>query len=90
MLRTHKAAWRSRPSAALLWSTAAIASVTLTIPFLGGVSAVFGFVPLTAPEMIAVIVIVLGYSGCTEAAKAHFFAATRAPRRSRPAGMQRR
>jgi len=73
VLRTHKPAFRSSPSRLLLWSTLAVAAATLTIPFLGALSSVFGFVPLSALEMGAVITIVLGYIVATEVGKARFF-----------------
>ena len=37
VLRTHRPAFRSRPSRLLLWSTLAVAAATLAIPFLGSV-----------------------------------------------------
>jgi Mg2+-importing ATPase len=73
VLRTHKPAFRSSPSRLLLWSTLAVAVATVTIPFLGTLSSVFGFVPLSAPQMGAIIAIVAGYIGATETAKAWFF-----------------
>ena len=73
VLRTHKPAFRSSPSRLLLWSTLAVAAATLTIPFLGALSSVFGFVPLSALEMGAVITIVVGYIVATEVGKAWFF-----------------
>ena len=73
VLRTHKPAFRSSPSRLLLWSTLAVAAATLTIPFLGALSSVFGFVSLSALEMGAVITIVLGYIVATEAGKVWFF-----------------
>ena len=73
VLRTRKPAFRSRPSRLLLWSTLAVATATFAIPFLGGMSAVFGFVPLSALELTAVVAIVGGYILATEIAKAWFF-----------------
>jgi Mg2+-importing ATPase len=73
VLRTRKSAFRSRPSRLLLWSTLAVAAATLTIPFLGGFIALFGFVPLSTPELGAVVAIVGGYIVATEIAKAWFF-----------------
>jgi len=73
VLRTHKPALRSRPSDLLLWSTLAIAVATLAIPFLGSLSSVFGFVPLSVLQMGTVIAIVIGYIAATEAAKAWFY-----------------
>ena len=49
------------------------AAATLAIPFLGPLSSVFGFVPLSALQMGTVIAIVVGYIVATEGAKAWFF-----------------
>jgi Mg2+-importing ATPase len=85
VLRTRKPAFRSRPSRLLLWSTLAVAAATFATPFLGGVSTLFGFVPLSAPELAAVVVIVGGYIVATEIAKAWFFRREiGAPHRRRP------
>ena len=73
VLRTHKPALRSRPSRLLLWTTLAAAVATLAIPFLGPLSSVFGFVPLSALQMGTVIAIVIGYIVATEGAKAWFY-----------------
>ena len=73
VLRTHKPAYRSSPSRVLLWSTIAVVIMTFAIPFLGGLSAVFGFVPISAPLMGAVVAIVIGYIVATEATKRWFF-----------------
>jgi len=73
VLRTHASAFRSHPSRLLLWSTLAVAAATLAIPFLGSLSSVFGFVPLSALLMGTVVAIVLGYVVATEVAKAWFF-----------------
>jgi Mg2+-importing ATPase len=73
VLRTHKPAFRSRPSQLLLWSTLAVAASTLAIPFLGPLSSVFGFVPLSISEMGAVVAVVSGYIVATEAAKSWFY-----------------
>jgi len=73
VLRTRKPAFRSRPSGLLLWSTLAVAAATLAVPYLGGVSAVFGFVPLSATELTAVVTILCGYILATEIAKSWFF-----------------
>lgn len=73
VLRTRGSAFRSRPSRLLVWSTVSVCAVTLAIPYLGPPSAVFGFVPLSALQMLAVLVIVAGYIAATEAAKAWFY-----------------
>ena len=74
VLRTHRPAFRSSPSRLLLWATIAVTVATLAIPFLGPLSSVFGFVPLSAPQMGTVIVIVVGYIAATEAGKLWFYA----------------
>ncbi len=73
VLRTRKPAFRSQPSRLLLWLTLAVAAATFAIPFLGGLSALFGFVPLSTMELGAVVAIVAGYIVATEVAKAWYF-----------------
>ena len=46
---------------------------TLAIPFLGSLSSVFGFVPLSALQMGSIIAVVAGYIAATEAAKLWIF-----------------
>jgi Mg2+-importing ATPase len=69
VLRTPGFAWRSVPSALLLWSTLAVAALALGGPYLGPASRAFGFVPLSAPLLGAAILVVLAYLACTEAVK---------------------
>ncbi len=73
VLRTRMGMFQSRPSRLLLISTLAIACATLSVPFLGNLSTVFGFVPLSWTEMGAVFGIVSGYILATEVAKRWFF-----------------
>jgi magnesium-transporting ATPase (P-type) len=70
VLRTHRPAFRSAPSRLLLWTTIAVTVATLAIPFLGPLSSVFGFVPLSVLQIGTVIAIVIGYIAATEGAKA--------------------
>lgn len=63
----------SRPSALLLWSTIIVSVLAIASPYLGKLSAVFGFTPLPASLLAAIGAIVLGYIAATEAAKAWFF-----------------
>lgn len=77
VLRTHKPAFRSKPSRLLLWSTIAVVIATFAIPFLGGASTFVGFVPLSTTLLAAIVVIVLGYILATEAAKAWYFRSRR-------------
>jgi Mg2+-importing ATPase len=75
VLRTRGPLRRSRPSTLLLWATLGIAVPALLLPFLGSVSALFGFVPLSLLETAAVLGIVLAYLAATEATKLWFFRA---------------
>jgi Mg2+-importing ATPase len=73
VLRTRKPAFRSKPSPLLLWSTLAVVIATFAIPFLGGASALFGFVPLSTTLLAAIVFILFGYILATEVAKAWYF-----------------
>lgn len=59
VLRTQGPAWRSRPSALLLWATGAAAVLALAVPFFGAGSRLFGFVPLSPMEMGTAVGIVV-------------------------------
>ena len=65
----------------LLWTTLVVAVAPLAIPFLGPLSAMFGFVPVSTLQIGAVIAIVIGYIAATEGAKIWFYA--RGSKRSR-------
>lgn len=73
VLRTRKPALRSRPGLLLVGSTVAVTVATFMMPFLGTASSLFGFVPLSATELMAVIGIVGSYIVVTEFAKARFY-----------------
>jgi len=73
VLRTRGPALRSSPSRLLLWSTLSVSAASLAIPYLGSLSAVFGFVPLSVAEMAVVFAIVGGYVLATESTKAWFY-----------------
>jgi Mg2+-importing ATPase len=73
VLRTHRPAFRSKPGALLLWSTIAVVAATFAIPFLGKLTSVFGFVPLSMPQLAAIVAIVVGYVAATELTKAWYF-----------------
>jgi len=73
VVRTRRPFWRSRPGTLLLASTMAVIALTLALPYLPAVS-VFGFVPLPAPLMLAMIGLTLGYVVAAEAAKKFFYA----------------
>ncbi len=73
VLRTHRPAFRSRPSRVLLWATVVMGMIAIFTPFLGPLTAAFGFVPLSALEMGSVVIIIAGYIATTEVAKTWFY-----------------
>lgn len=72
VVRTRRPAFRSRPGALLLWSTVGLVAVTLTIPYLPGVT-LFGFVPLPAQLLGMVLMITALYVVATELGKVWFY-----------------
>ncbi|MDY0013408.1 MAG: magnesium-translocating P-type ATPase [Rhodocyclaceae bacterium] len=80
VLRTEKTLLRSTPAPLLLWATLAVAAATLGLTYFPPMARVFGFVPLPAPLLLALLLIVGGYVASTEIGKARFF------RRPQPPG----
>jgi Mg2+-importing ATPase len=77
VLRTRGPAWRSAPSRLLLWTTITVCAVALALPYAGGFSALFGFVPLGAPLFAATIAVSVAYVAVTEVVKRRYYAAAR-------------
>ncbi|MEP7157647.1 MAG: magnesium-translocating P-type ATPase [Betaproteobacteria bacterium] len=73
VVRTRRMFWKSRPGKLLLVSTTIMVMLTLALPYLP-FSAVFGFVPLPAPLMLAMIGLTLAYVIAAEVAKKYFYA----------------
>ncbi|MCG5512723.1 magnesium-translocating P-type ATPase [Ectothiorhodospira shaposhnikovii] len=73
VLRTRLAAWRSPPSRVLLGTTVFVFLAALTIPYLGPVAALFGFVPLPGLILATMLLVCAGYIVATEAAKRWIF-----------------
>ena len=73
VLRTHLPCWTSRPGKLLLVSTAVVAMAAFTLPFMGPVAGLFGFVALPLNLLLAGIAIVAAYIVATEAAKRKFY-----------------
>jgi Mg2+-importing ATPase len=69
VLRSDRALWRTRPSGALVGSSAAVAALALAVPLLPGLPTQLGFTVLSAATMAAVIGVVLAYVVSTEAVK---------------------
>ncbi|CAN5148546.1 magnesium-translocating P-type ATPase [soil metagenome] len=72
VIRTHQPFYLSRPGRALLVSTLVVIGVTIALPYLP-ISGAFGFVPLPAPLLAGLLLIVAGYVAATEVAKLFFY-----------------
>jgi Mg2+-importing ATPase len=73
VVRTRHVFFRSRPGKLLLVSSLIFIAIALVIPYLPFIS-VFGFVPLPAPLMLAMIGLTLLYVLAVELAKKYFYA----------------
>ena len=72
VLRTHRPFFRSRPGAALLWSSIGIALVTLALPY-SPLAEPLGLVPIPPPLLLALVAITAGYVLATELVKRWFY-----------------
>jgi Mg2+-importing ATPase len=72
IVRTRHVFFRSRPGKLLLLSTLLFIIVTLVLPYLPFIS-VFGFVPLPAPLMLAMLGLTALYVVATELCKKYFY-----------------
>jgi Mg2+-importing ATPase len=72
IIRTHRPAWRSRPSRLIVWLTAGVALLAVAIPYLPG-SSWIGFVPLPWPILAGVAGITIAYAIASEWTKRRFF-----------------
>jgi Mg2+-importing ATPase len=72
VVRTRHLFFRSRPGTLLLASTLAMVALTLAMPYLPFHS-LFGFVPLPAPLLLAMIGLTMLYVAVTEVAKKYFY-----------------
>ncbi len=79
VLRTRMPCWKSRPSTLLWSSTAAVAVLAIAIPYLGDLSAAFGFIPLPIGLLGTGLAIVAAYVCATELAKHKFYAPHKTP-----------
>ncbi|MDP3706967.1 MAG: HAD-IC family P-type ATPase, partial [Polaromonas sp.] len=73
VVRTRRPFYRSRPGNLLLGSTVAVIAVALMLPYLP-FSSIFGFVPLPAPLVLAMIGLTMAYVFAVEVAKKSFYA----------------
>jgi Mg2+-importing ATPase len=72
VVRTRHLFFRSRPGKLLLLSTLTFIGITLVLPYLPFI-AVFGFIPLPAPLMLAVLGLTTLYVLVTELVKKYFY-----------------
>jgi Mg2+-importing ATPase len=72
VVRTRRPFYRSRPGNLLLGSSAGVILVALVLPYLP-FSSIFGFVPLPAPLVLAMIGLTLAYVVVVELAKKSFY-----------------
>ncbi len=68
VLRTWRPFWRSRPAPALLWSSVAVAAVTVALPF-SPLAGSLGLVPLPWPLLGGLVVLLVFYVVANEVAK---------------------
>jgi Mg2+-importing ATPase len=73
VVRTQRPLFRSRPSAAVLWSSVAVAVVAVALPYLPVIAPTFGFVPLPPLLMALLLAITLAYTVANEWAKRRFW-----------------
>lgn len=73
VVRTRRVFYRSRPGKLLLISTLGVIGLTLVLPYLPS-NSLFGFVPLPAPLMLALIGLTVLYVLAAELAKKYFYA----------------
>ena len=72
VVRTRRVFFRSRPGKLLLVSTLIFIGIALVLPYLPFIS-VFGFIPLPAPLMLAMLGLTALYVLVTELAKKYFY-----------------
>lgn len=74
VLRTHLPSWSSKPSRLLATSTALVAVLAVSLPYIGFVAGLFGFTPIPGHLLAVSFAIVALYVGATELAKRLYFA----------------
>jgi Mg2+-importing ATPase len=72
VMRTRRPFFRSRPGTLLLILTLVLIAVSLAIPYLP-LTGVFGFVPLSPPLLLTIVLIMLLYVAATELQKRWFY-----------------
>ena len=84
VVRTRRAAWRSRPGKVLTWTTIAIAVIAFVLPYTP-LAHILGFEPVPARMMFAIVGITVAYVAASEMLKHWFYREPKLrPRVSRP------
>jgi Mg2+-importing ATPase len=73
VIRTQRPFFQSKPAKGLIYSTLAIALITLSLPFIPGLNAMLGFTPLPWGLLLAMIGITTVYVLLNEIAKRFFY-----------------
>ncbi|HET7234252.1 MAG TPA: magnesium-translocating P-type ATPase, partial [Longimicrobium sp.] len=73
VIRTRRPFLRSRPGAALAWTSLAVGAVTLVLPWMPWLGPGLGFGPVTPRVLLAVAGMVAAYVAANEAAKHLFY-----------------
>lgn len=73
VIRTQRPFFQSKPGKGLLYSTVAVALITLLLPFIPKVNAMLGFTPLPWGVILALIGITLIYILMNETTKRYFY-----------------
>jgi P-type Mg2+ transporter len=73
VLRTRRPAVRSRPGTALIATSAAVAAITVTIPYVTAAAKPLGLVPLPVPLLGALLLVTLLYVVSAELLKRRFY-----------------
>jgi Mg2+-importing ATPase len=77
VLRTARPSWQSAPSPLLLWMTMAVLVLACSLPYIGPVAGLFGFVALPWTLLASALLIMAVYILSTEAVKRWFYASRR-------------
>jgi Mg2+-importing ATPase len=72
IIRTYKPFYQSKPARFLIWSAVIVFFIALLLPYLS-FNEMFGFVPLPATIMIAILGITALYAAVSEFTKRVFF-----------------
>jgi Mg2+-importing ATPase len=73
VIRTQRPFFQSKPGKALFYSTAAVALITLSLPYIPGLNTLLGFTPLPFSLIATLIGITLVYIFLNEATKRYFY-----------------